>query len=429
MFLNCSFLLCIMPNRGLLVLELDFAVNCKIFQAALGQNPRAIGNNINKLHRKVKRTSLFMKKDNNSYDNNRASGHDFTSSEAHEKEKSKRGKYLISGAFLIVLMTLTFYVIFKDTSINEIWILLKNVSLPFVFAGILAMLGFIVFQGIVIGLSAQCIKIRLSFWQMLQYSFVSFFYSGITPSSVGGQPMQFYYMCRDRMSPSSATLVLFITNMTYQIVILVLGLIMFFAKLKFILSVNSAFIILFFLGLSVNIFILLILVGVMFSENLLKRILNAIVAFLCKIKIIRKPEKVLCSIEAYLDEYKNGITLIKANGRRFFFILLSTIAHFLLYHVVPYFVYRAFGFSSFSLFDFIAISSVMYIAVALFPLPGAVGAAESGFVVLFGPLFGSPILAAMLLSRFINFYTMMILSGAFSAYSQLRKPYNLSNKT
>ena len=368
-----------------------------------------------------------MEEHNNSSGKSCEEPFDFVDTDEPDKKKSKRSKYLLSGAFLILLMAITFYVIFKDTSIDEIWSLLKNVSLPFVFAGILAMLGFIIFQGIVIGLSAQCIKIRLTPWQMLQYSFVSFFYSGITPSSVGGQPMQFYHMCRDKISPSKATLVLFVTNMTYQIVILVLGLIMFFTKLKFILSVHSAIVILFFLGLSVNLFILLILMGVMFSENLLKRILHAVVIFLSKIKLIKKPEKAMRSIGVYLEEYKSGIALIKANGKRFLLILLSTIAHFLLYHMIPYFVYRAFGFSDYSLFDFIAISSVMYIAVALFPLPGAVGAAESGFVVLFGPLFGNTILAAMLLSRFINFYTMMILSGAFSAYSQLRKPYNLSN--
>ena len=353
---------------------------------------------------------------------------DFTSSEKSKKEKSSRGKYLLSGAFLIVLMAVTFYVIFKDTSIDEIWSLLKNVSLPYVFAGMLSMLGFIVFQGIVIGLSAQCIKTKLTPWEMLQYSFVSFFYSGITPSAIGGQPMQFYHMCRDRMGPSRATLVLFVTNMAYQFVIVVFGLLMFFTKLKYIISISSTIIIFFFLGLSVNLFILLILFGVMFSENLLRRILKGGVSFFSKIKIIKNQEKALSGIENYLDEFKSGVELIKANGKRFVLILLSTAAHFLLYHMIPFFVYRAFGLPGHTCFDLVAISAVLYVAINLFPLPGSVGAAESGFVMLFGPLFGKTVLTAMLLSRFINFYTMMIFSGIFSAYSQLRKPYNLSTK-
>ena len=345
-----------------------------------------------------------------------------------ENKKNKAKNYIFSGVFLIALMAITFYVIFKDNSIGDIWAVLKTVKLSYAFAGILGMMGFIIFQGIVIGLSAECLKTKLTPWEMLQYSFVSFFYSGITPSAVGGQPMQFYHMCRDRMSPSNATLVLFITNMAYQMVIVILGLLMFFTKLHYIVSVNRTIIILFFLGLSVNVFILLILFGVMFSENLLKKILYGAVTFLSKIKIIKDREKATKSIENYLLEFESGVDLIKNNGKRFVLILLSTSAHFLLYHMIPYFVYRAFGFSASTCFNMVAISSVLYVAINLFPLPGSVGAAESGFVMLFGPYFAKTILPAMLLSRFINFYTMIIISGIFSAFAQLRKPYNLSSK-
>ncbi len=346
--------------------------------------------------------------------------------EASEKKKSGAKKYILSGVFLIVLMAVTFYVIFKDTSIDEIWNLLRAVKMPYVYAGILSMLGFFLFQGIVIGLSAECQQLKLSLWEMMQYSFVSFFYSGVTPSAVGGQPMQFYYMCRDKMSPSKATLVLFITNMAYQIVIVVLGLLTFFSKLKYIMGVSRTLIVLFFLGLSLNLLILLILFGTMFSENLLHRILNSSLNFLCKIKIIKNREKVQTGVDNYLKEFKDGVQLIKANGKRFTLIMLATAAHFLLYHFVPYFVYKAFGLSGASFFDLVAISAVLYVALNLFPLPGSMGAAEGGFVIMFGPLFAKAALPAMLLSRFINFYTMIIFSGVFCAYSQLRKPYDLS---
>lgn len=353
---------------------------------------------------------------------------DFAPSEKPKKNMSKRSKYLLSGAFLIVLMGVTFYVIFKDTSINDIWAVLKNVKLSYAVAGLLAMMGFFIFQGIVIDLSAQCVKIKLTPWEMMQYSFVSFFYSGITPSAVGGQPMQFYHMRRDKISASKSTLILFVTNLTYQIVIVVLGLVMFFAKYSFVAKVNSTIIIFFFLGLSVNLFILLIIAGALLSETLLRKVLNGFVSFLSKIKIIKNPENAYSRIESYLEEFKSGVELLKKNKGRFYLILLSTSAHFLLYHMIPFFVYRALGFTGYSLFDFVAISAILYVAINMFPLPGSVGAAESGFVLLFGPLFGSTILTAMLLTRFINFYTMLLLSGGVSAYAQLRKPYNLSSR-
>ena len=350
---------------------------------------------------------------------------DFSTAEA-PKKKNKLRNYLLSGAFLVVLMSLTFYVVFKDHSINDIWSVLKNGKAEYVIAGVLSMLGFFLFQGIVIDLSAQCVKIKLTPWEMMQYSFISFFYSGITPSAVGGQPMQFYHMSRDKISAPKATLILFITNLTYQIVIVVLGLVMFIAKYTFVAKVNSTVIVLFFLGLSVNLFILLIIVCALLSENLFRKVLNGFVSFLCKIKIIKRPSKARKSIEAYLEEFKSGTKLLKQNKGRFFLILLSTSAHFLLYHLIPFFVYRTLGFTGHSMFDFVAISAILFVAINMFPLPGSVGAAESGFVILFGPLFGSTTLAAMLLARFINFYTMIILSGCISAYAQLRKPYNLS---
>ncbi len=356
------------------------------------------------------------------------SGEEPETADGPAKKKSSAKKYVLSAAFLVILMAATFYVIFKDTSIDEIWGLLKTVRLTYMFAGILAMFGFFIFQGIVIGLSAECQQLKLTPWEMMQYSFVSFFYSGITPSAAGGQPMQFYHMCRDKVSPSKATLILFITNMAYQIVIVVLGLLTFFYKLSYIASVSRTLIVLFFLGLSLNILILLILLGTMFSENLLRKILNKALTFFTKIKIIKNREKAQTSVDDYLEEFKEGVELIKTNGKRFTLILLCTAAHFLLYHLVPFFVYKAFGLSGGTILDLVAISAVLYVALNLFPLPGSMGAAEGGFVIMFGPLFAKAALPAMLLSRFINFYTMLIFSGIFAAYAQLRKPYDLTKE-
>ena len=42
----------------------------------------------------------------------------------------------------------------------------------------------------------------------IQYSFIGFFYSGITPSATGGQPVQLYYMNKDGNRGSDSTVVL-----------------------------------------------------------------------------------------------------------------------------------------------------------------------------------------------------------------------------
>lgn len=342
-----------------------------------------------------------------------------------EKQNRNTKKYVLSGIFLLALTAVTFYIIFKDNSIEEIFSLLKNVKIIFVIGGAMSMLCYIVVQGLIIGMAAKCIRAKLRLREMIQYSCIGFFYSGVTPSSTGGQPMQFYYMCRDRMSPSKVTLVMFITNISYQIAVVLIGLSMFIFKLKYLVSVSGSIIVAFFIGISINLFILFILAGVLFSESLLKKMLKGIVSFLNKIRIIKKPEKVLRGIDKYLDEFSNGVKLIKANRKRFFMTLLATVVQLLFYYIVPYFVYKAFGLSGYSFFDIVAINAILFVAVSMFPLPGSVGAAESGFLLLFGPIFSAAIMPSMLLSRFINFYTMMIISGIVSAYAHLRKPYCL----
>ncbi|MFR6591063.1 MAG: lysylphosphatidylglycerol synthase domain-containing protein [Gallintestinimicrobium sp.] len=49
------------------------------------------------------------------------------------------------------------------------------------------------------------------------------FYSGITPSATGGQPMQLYEMKRDGNSVSSGTVVLMVTAVCYKLVLVCIG--------------------------------------------------------------------------------------------------------------------------------------------------------------------------------------------------------------
>ncbi len=339
--------------------------------------------------------------------------------------KKRMRNYVLSLLFMAVLIAVTFYVIFKDRTLFDVFNVLQEVRLPYIGAGVLSMFLSLIVQGLIIGMAANWIRLRLRFREMLQYSFIGFFYSGVTPSSSGGQPMQFFYMVRDGIHYSKTTLILFVTNITYQLSAVVLGLAMVIYKWTYVAELESNLFLLFFFGFAINFFMLLLLLGVMFSENLLTKLLRGIVGLLAKIHIIKNPEKALHGLDKYIAEVKAGVALIKESPKRFWGITGVTMVQLILYHLVPFFVYKAFGLSEFGLLDFVAVSAVLYISVSFMPLPGSVGASESGFLLLFRPLFAISILPGMLLSRFINFYTMFVLSGIISIYVQLRKPYHI----
>ena len=92
--------------------------------------------------------------------------------------------------------------------------------------------------------------------------------------------------------------------------------------------------------------------------------------------------------------------------------------------MIPYFIYRAFHLTAFGMIDFIALQSVLYLAVCFLPIPGSAGASESGFVKLFKVLFQSALIVpAMLLSRVASFYFILLFSGAVSLAMQFVLSY------
>ena len=345
-------------------------------------------------------------------------------SAASEQKSKKARSYLFSALFLIGLMAVTFSVIARDTSPAELIAVLKKADPVYVMLGFAMMLGYFLFRSFNFGMAARCIKIKMTLGETLQYSCIGFFYSGITPSSTGGQPMEYYHMRRDRLSAGKSTLVLFIVNITYQFVLVALGIFMFCCKAGYILSIHGSLVALFFISLLFNLAMLLLLAGVLYSETWLKKALTAIVKWLAKVHFIKDVDGANAKVDNYIAEFRAGAQLIRSNRKRSVCILLSTIGQTLCSLAVPCFVYKAFGLSGWSFFDILAVNTIVVVTVSLFPLPGSVGAAESGFVLLFSSAFGGYIVPAMVLSRFINYYTIMAICGCVAAFAQLRRPYN-----
>lgn len=347
--------------------------------------------------------------------------------EAHPKKKLK--KYIFSALFMLILIALTFYIMFKDNSARDIMNVLRRANIYWVVGGVLVMFLCRTFQGLALGKAANCLGYKMTLAEMLQYSYVGVFYGAITPLSAGAQPMQFYYMCRDKMSISSATLMMFTINIVYQTALVSLGLIMFTLQYSYIVSVNSGLVLLFALGFLLHFASILILAAVIFSESILRRIVNLGVKVLSAIHLIKDKEKALSGVEKYISDVKKGTEIIRRNKGSYIIVLLLTFGQILCYHFVPFFVYKSFGMNTGQTFiDIVSYGVLLFIAVSILPLPGMVGASERGFVILYKYAFAGNIVAATLLSRFINFYFFLAVSGLVAIYVHFRVRHNLEKR-
>ena len=342
-----------------------------------------------------------------------------------ENKKSSKKLRLISTLFMLVLIAVTFYIIFRETSLNEIWTAIQT-SNPL---WLLAALGASIFASVMFGVALHIAlralyKKPISLMRNIGFGYIGQYYTSVTPAGIAGQPMQLYYMLAYGVDVSYASLSLLLVNAAHQLVVLLIPTVLFPFRASLILDNLGGFLWLFILGSLINIGLILFLLFAMFSKTFAGRMVHKILALLTKIHIVKHPERIEKRVQDQITLYQKGAEVFKRHKWLLFAELGSYILLLGSQFVIPYFIYRAFNLSTFGMIDFIALQSVLYLAVCFLPIPGSAGASESGFVKLFGVLFqGALIVPAMLLSRVASFYFILLFSGAVSLAMQLVLSY------
>ena len=338
-----------------------------------------------------------------------------SSGKADQPKKSKHLR-LVSTLFMLALIAVTLVVIFRDTSLSELWNAVRSANIWW----LLGALGAALFASLMFGVALH-IALRalygkpISFLRNIGFGFVGQYYTSVTPAGVAGQPMQLYYMLAFGVEVSYASLALLLVNAAHQLVVLLIPTVLFPFRAGLILQNLGGFLWFFLLGSLINIGLILFLLFAMFSKDFAGRIVHKVIALLAKMRILKNPEKLETRVAKQISLYKEGAAVFMKHKWLLIAELISYILLLGSQFVIPYFIYRSFNLSTYGMIDFIALQSVLYLAVCFLPIPGSAGASESGFVQLFRVLFQSALIVpAMLLSRVASFYFILILSGIIS---------------
>lgn len=336
-------------------------------------------------------------------------------------------KILKSSLLFIALIGVTFFIVFKDNSFNNIVETLKSVNLTYIYVGILFMFFFICCEAINIRRMLRLLSYDISIVKGLKYAFVGFFFSSITPSASGGQPMQIYYMKKDNVDISHSSLVLLVELASFQFVTIVVALLSFMGNYKFIITLNPAIKILIGIGIIFNTMVFLFIGLAIFSKKFISKIIELIFKLVSRIRFINS-NKLRNIVDEEINQYQEGAIFIKENKMVIVKVVLTTFAQIFFNYSITFFVYKALNLSTYSFMSVFSLQSILFISVSALPLPGAVGSSESSFLTLFKTLFpASTLSSAMLLSRGISFYLFVIISGVIVLFIGLFKK-NLKEK-
>lgn len=328
---------------------------------------------------------------------------------------------LMGIGFMLILMVAAIAYVLKDESITNVINTIHSVKPIYIIVGIALMLGYICCEGINIWIILKALDKKTTLRDCLEYGFVGFYFSSITPSSSGGQPAQVYFMKRKGISITSSSLSLMIILFAHQLVVVVYSIIALFVRPDFSVAHKAGFHILIAFGLVANAVIIIGILLLIFYPKIVTKILNLLGKLLYKVDLIKNKDKMRDKISSSMEEYAVGAKYMKENPRVIIDVTLVTAVQVTLMFLVPYVIYLGFGLKKFSPIDLILTQSILNIAVSSLPLPGSVGASESIFVDIFRTFFGKLVVPGMLLTRVANFYAVLVISGIVSLKAYVSK--------
>lgn len=336
----------------------------------------------------------------------------------------KNKKFKISGRLILNLLVaglcvwMIFYFLYSEQGLYDLITSSQQINFWWIAAALLSYCASVFADVLVIYLyihdEYKQFKIRHSARSVL----LGLFWSGITPSSTGGQPMQVYYMSKHKVDVGYSSSRLLNRFLVYQITMTVMTVIAVILKFSYFQEHMDTPILstLVTIGFISQTFITLVFVFLAFSKNLTAKATRGIASLLCKIRLIKDKDRLKKSLETQLAKFHSGNRMIFSKPKLVIMAVILTVIQLIAMFLVPYCIYRSLGLNQASPFDMVCSQAFVTLISGMIPIPGASGAAEFSFTALFA-LFFTPatIKSATLIWRIITYY-LSILVGAPFAY-------------
>ena len=268
---------------------------------------------------------------------------------------------------------------------------------------------------------------NLKFGKAFTINAAGAFFSGVTPLYIGSYPSRLYYLYKDGIEVDKSLSALTVKGITYQFLIVVLGLIAFIFEGRTIIQFDG-YLILFIIGFIFNLSTILMLILVSASLKINHFVVRLITKAAEKFKFFRK----------YKEDFIEGVTnyYVKTrrmyqDGRYFFRVFFYTFLKLTVYYGMPIIVFISLGVSVKDIWlQMFAISCLMAIIVSVFPTPGGMAASEAVFLAAFAMIFSSQstVEAGMLLWRLFSYYLVIVIGLGATLVLQSKEPKPIRKK-
>ena len=324
------------------------------------------------------------------------------------------GKKIGSFLFIVLSVAVVFFIAFGNGELEKSLDAMQDMDLRWVAGIFLCWAVYTFFDGMNYWAYLRREGFKISLGRAVNVALIGFYYSNITPSAAGGQPMQVNSMRKAGIPVGYGTMAVTIRFITNQFMISFLSLTLFFLNRSFVYDQLGGAIWFVRFGWLINLGSVPLVLLAAFQRTWIQAIAGKIIRLLEKIHVIKNREMAMTKVTDTLDTYHTALHDLMRKPLQILLQFFLSFVSLLGLTFSVYFVYRAFGLSGTSWNRLLTISCLLYISASATPLPGASGAQEGGFLLYYRDIFPDGIIGlALLVWRFFTFYLFLIV-GIFT---------------
>lgn len=344
-------------------------------------------------------------------------------------KKPSKEKLIMWVLVFLALAGLTVRFLHREYSLASVLSSIKEADPIWLLPGVGAMALFFVCEGANIGRSLRLAGHNISRIDEIRYAMAGFFFSSITPSASGGQPMQLYFMHKDRLPLSHSSLALLTELTSFQAAAATLALAGLVCQRGSVLAAGSnagastaagaglaavdgtVTTAILAAGVFISTAVLVFLLFMIFSPSAARIAISPVLWLTDKINP-QNAATVRTRLLRGICEYHRASAYITKNPRAMARIFFTSLLQLVAYFSITFCICRSLGITGIYWAEVTLCQAALYVAVSTLPLPGAVGVTEGGFAVIFASLIPPELMGvAIILSRLISFALPLLASG------------------
>lgn len=331
-------------------------------------------------------------------------------------------KVIIKVGLILFLICLFAYLFFSDNGLITFLKDPSRIDISWLLMSFICQIINLIIDAYLTHKFLKNIEPKVTIKNSISCSLVGQFFSAITPSASGGQPMQIFVLSRKGISAGTTTSALIQKFIVYQTSIVLYSILAILLRFKYFFSLNKLVYYILVVGFLSQALIVVGLIIFSFNKKLTKKIIELMFTFLGKLKILKNHNEKIENINQQLEIFHSGNKELYKNKYLLLETYTFTFVQLTAMFLIPYCIYRSFYLSGCRVFDMISAQTFVTVSSSFVPIPGGSGAAEGASSIFLAPFFDEKtIKSAIALSRIVSYYFTIVITSPFACAIKSRK--------